>query len=65
MERIATLEAEKAQAKSIFNANAIKARTLREKTAQKIGLKIPSGYTIDAQMRAVQQQQQQHVEKGR
>ena len=64
---IATLEAEKAQAKSIFNANAIKARTLREKTAQKIGLKIPSGYTIDAQMRAVQQQQQQqHIEeKGR
>lgn len=72
--QIAELKAEKAtlkeqlqrQAKSSANANAIRARTIREKTMQQMGLQIPSGYTVDAQMRAAQQQQQQqHIEKGR
>lgn len=71
--QIAELKAEKAtlkeqlqrQAKSVANAIAISARTLLEKTMQQMGLQIPSGYTVDAQMRAAQQQQQQHIEKGR
>lgn len=64
-EKVALKEQFQRQAKSAANANAIKARTLREKTMQQMSLQIPSGYTVDAQMRAVQQQQHQQVEKGR
>lgn len=56
------------QAKSFANAVAIRARTLLEKTLRGMGLPLKSEYTVDAQMRTVQQQLQQHQmnqQKGR
>lgn len=74
-ERISKVEAEKVslaaqvqrQAKPFRNAVAIRARTLLEKTLRGMGLQPKNEYTVDAQMRTVQQLQQHQTtqQKGR
>ena len=42
------------QAKSVANAIAIRARTMLEKTLRSFGLQIPTGYTVDEQVKTAE-----------